>query len=45
MDIQMPVMDGYESTRAIRAAGARSRSYAVTAHYLDGDREEGLAAG
>ena len=49
MDISMPVLDGLQASRAIRAiesgSGRRVPIVAVTAHVLDGDREECLAAG
>ena len=47
MDIRMPIMDGLEATRHIKAteAGADIRIIALTAHALEEERKEFLAAG
>lgn len=48
MDCQMPVMDGFEATKAIRALRAKISEVpiiAVTANVMEGQRDKCLAAG
>jgi len=45
MDMQMPNMNGYEATQAIRAQGDKTPIVALTANAMKGDDKDCIAAG
>ena len=45
MDMNMPEMDGWQATKAIREQGISIPVIALTAHAMAGDRERAIEAG
>ena len=45
MDVQMPVMDGYEATQRLRSLGYHTPIYAMTANAFEEDKKNALDVG
>ena len=45
MDLQMPVLDGYEATAKIRSLGFKGPIFALSAHALDEHKRRSMSAG
>ena len=45
MDMSLPLCDGYEATRRIRASGLKVPIVGLSAHAMAGDADRALAAG